>query len=199
MLNTSHKLALLACSIAFISAWPGDALSDIRRATDSLPKRMKASAAYGIGTVRWGAIAYSSGGRAELFAYEVDYGRRNKIIICTELSLYPSQKVLFALSSAQKHPRCSSKWSYIATGGSPGVIYAGYEDVVRSESWFQVSPGFKENFGCANVEAISTVQKVSSAQAASLPHGIPSGGTYFNGDDLINCLSSQGIPLYKAR
>lgn len=169
-----------------------------RRALDTLPQRLVSSSFYGLGTVNAGRIAYRSRERAELFLYEVEFGEGLKVELCTEKRLLLAQPVLVA-ANGETHPACPPDSIYAGIDNAVDVVYPGYRDLIRSETWFAIAPAFVEDLGCDGVRTVQVKLNAVEGEHNPVPSGIPGNGLYFNGEDFLRCLQENLIPVSKSR
>lgn len=203
MPNTSRNIFCTAFVLLVSCTQISAACASESKSVNSMPKRLASSTAYGVGIVKWGAVAQSINRRPQLFTYQIGYGTDDTLRICTERELHPGQKVFFAITigASSKNKSCISDASYLPANQFTQFIYAGFDDLLGGKTWFEIPPGVVERFDCQGVDLVRTSVDARSADGQQRPdiRGVPGIGSYFSDVSLMQCLKLQGLPQYKRR
>lgn len=201
MQSTSRKFFCPGLALFFYFLWVSATYASETRAVSALSERLLSSTAFGVGVVTWGAVARTGNGHAQLFTYQIEYAKNEKIIVCTERELHPGQRVFFAIQINESSQRdfCIPKSNYLPATQFTQIIYAGFDDLLNGKTWFEIPMELDEKFDCNQIEVVSTSVDVRASGIRNRVEirGVPGAGNYFSGESLMKCLKSWGLPQYK--
>lgn len=162
---------------------------------DSLIERVEKNPVKGTAVVRWGAATRWRDGRANLFSYEVQMDNGGRIVLCTELMLYPGQSVFVAVRNSNENEGrwCSKGAHYLAIDSMEEFIFKGYYDLVKNDVWLELSSMYGAEIGCPGLKVFSALvdyREMGTRVVADL-HGVAGRGSYFSAKGMMKCLSAR--------